>query len=52
MPRGVTPGATLVTKVAPKFSDALTLLQPGGGQILPMSNIANVAPKISPWLHL
>ena len=28
--RDVTAGATGVTKVAPKFSDALTLFQPGG----------------------
>ena len=28
--RNVTKGATSVTAVAPKFSDALTLFQPGG----------------------
>ena len=34
--------------VAPKFSDTLTLSQPGG-QILP--TIAEVEPKFFPWLH-
>ena len=40
--RDVTTGATAV---APKFSDTLTLSQPGG-QILP--TIAEVEPKFSP----
>ena len=47
--RDVTAGATGTTMVASKFSDALTLFQPGG-QIAP--NIAEVAPIISLWLHL
>jgi hypothetical protein len=34
--------------LAPKFSDTLTLSQPGG-QILP--TIAEVEPKFSPWLR-
>ena len=42
-------GATSATMAAPKFSDTLTLFQPGG-QIVP--NIAEVAPKISLRLHL
>ena len=42
--RGITAGATAV---APKFSDTLTLYQPGG-QIL--HTIAEVEPKFSPWL--
>ena len=33
---------------APKFSDTLTLFQPGG-QILP--TIGTVAPRFSPWLR-
>jgi hypothetical protein len=49
--KDVAAGATGTTVVAPKFSNALNLFQPGGGgQILP--NIAEVAPKISPSLHL
>ena len=43
--RDVTTGATGATEVAPKFSDTLTLFQPGG-QILP--TIAEVEPKFSP----
>ena len=43
--RDVSAGATGVTAVAPKFSDTLTLSQPGG-QILP--TIAEVEPKFSP----
>ena len=46
--RDVSTGATGATAVAPKFSDTLTLLQPGG-QILP--TIAGVAPKFFPWLR-
>ena len=49
MLRDVTAGATGATAVAPKFSDALTLFNPGG-QILP--NIAEVALNFSPRLHL
>ena len=33
-------------QLAPKFSDTLTLYQPGGGQILP--TIAQVEPKFPP----
>ena len=33
--RDVTAGATGATAVAPKFSDALTLFQPGGGRFCP-----------------
>ena len=43
--RDVTAGATGATAVSPKFSDTLTLFQPGG-QIL--STIAEVEPKFSP----
>ena len=43
--RDVSAGATGATAVAPKFSDTLTLSQPGGGQILP--TIAEVEPKFS-----
>ena len=47
--RDVSAGATGATAVAPKFSDTLTLSQPGGGgQILP--TIAEFEPKFSPWL--
>ena len=46
--RDVTTGATGATAVAPKFSDTLTLFQPGG-QILP--TIGAVAPKFSSWLR-
>ena len=46
--RELTTGATGATAVAPKFSDTLTLSQPGG-QILP--TIAEVAPKFFPWLR-
>ena len=35
------------TAVAPKFSDILTLFQPGG-QILP--TFGTITPKFSPWL--
>ena len=42
--RDVTAGATGATAVAPKFSDTLTLFQPGG-QILP--TIGAVTPKFS-----
>ena len=52
--RDVTSGTNRGTTVVPEFSDALTLFQPGWGggqgQILP--NIPEVAPEISPWLHL
>ena len=48
--RDVTAGATGATAVAPKFSDTLTLFQPGGDRFCP--TIAEVAPKISPRLHL
>ena len=47
--RDVSAGATGATEVAHKFSDTLTLSQPGGGQILP--TIAEVEPKFSPWLR-
>ena len=40
--RDVTAGASGATAVAPKFSDALTLFQPGGGRFCP--TIAEVAP--------
>ena len=40
--RDVSTGVTGATVVAPKFSDTLTLSQPGGGQILP--TIAEIAP--------
>ena len=40
--RDVTAGATGATAVTPKFSDALTLFQPGGGRFCP--TIAEVAP--------
>ena len=46
--RDVNTGATGATKVAPKFSDTLTLFQPGG-QIQP--TISGVAPKFSLWLR-
>ena len=46
--RDVSTGATGATAVAPKFSDTLTLFQPGG-QILP--TIGVVAPKFSLWLR-
>ena len=46
----ISPGATGATAVAPKFSDTLTLFHPRGGRFCP--TIAEVAPKISPWLHL
>ena len=46
--RDVSAGATGATAVAPKFSDTLTLSQPGG-QILP--TIAEVAPKFFPRLR-
>ena len=46
--RGITPGATSATAVAPKFSGTLTL--GGGGRFC--RNIAKVTPKISPRLHL
>ena len=46
--RDVSTGATSATLVAPKFSDTLTLCQPGG-KILPA--IAEVAPKFSPQLR-
>ena len=47
--RDVTTGATGAIPVAPKFSDILTLFQPGGGRILP--TIGAVAPKFSLWLR-
>ena len=48
--RDVSTGATGATAVAPKFSDTLTLFQPGeGGQIL--LTIGAVAPKFSLWLR-
>ena len=47
--RDVSTGATGATEVAPKFWDTLTLLEPGGGQILP--TIAEVAPNFFPWLR-
>ena len=43
--RDVSAGATGATAVAPKYSDTLTLSQPGR-QILP--TIAEVEPKFSP----
>ena len=46
--RDVTTGATGATAVTPKFSDTLTLSQPGG-QIL--TTIAEVEPKFPPWLR-
>ena len=50
MDKDVFTGAIGATVVAPKFSDALTLSQPGGGgQILP--TIAEVAPKFPPQLR-
>ena len=48
--RDVNLGATGATAVAPKFSDALTLFQPGGADSAPTTEW--VAPKISPRLHL
>ena len=42
----VSTGATGATRVAPKFSDSLTLFQPGGVRFCP--TIAEVAPKIFP----
>ena len=48
--RDITAEATGATTVASKFSDALTLLEPGGSLQIP--NIAEVAPKIFPQLHL
>jgi hypothetical protein len=47
--KDVSAGATGATAVARKFSDTLTLSQPGGGQILP--TIAEVEPKFLPWLR-
>ena len=49
MLRDVSTGATGATAVTPKFSDTLTLFQPGGGQILP--TIGAVAPKFFLWLR-
>ena len=46
--RDVSTGATGATAVAPKFSDTLTLFQPGG-QILP--TIGAVEPEFFPWLR-
>ena len=46
--RDVSAGATGATAVTPKFSDTLTLSQPGG-QIL--TTIAEVEPKFPPWLR-
>ena len=51
--RDVTTGPSGTTAIAPKFQDILILFRPGPdekrGQILPI--IAEVAPKISPWIH-
>ena len=40
--RDVTTGSTGATEVAPKFSDALTLSQPGGGRFCPPSQRSNL----------
>ena len=50
MVRDVTAGATGATAVAPKFSDTLTLFQPGGADSAP--TIIEVAPKNCLRLHL
>ena len=40
--RDVSAGATGATPVAPKFSDTLTLSQPGGGRFCPPSQRSNL----------
>ena len=42
MLRDVSTGATGATEVAPKFSDTLTLSQPGGGRFCPPSQRSNL----------
>ena len=46
--RDVSTGATGATPVAPKFSDILTLFQPGGQNL---HTIGAVTPEFSQWLR-
>ena len=47
--RDVTAGATGATVIAPKFSDTITLFQPGGADSTPASQRLH---QKFPWLHL